>query len=134
MNSTTAERLKSMYLSGIAKSLDMRIEQAIREKFSYTEFFELLLADEVGNRTNNGNIRRMQRAHFSLPEKHRRIRFQRPAQYQPTEHLSAGHLRIHPKEREHHLHRQAWHGEKPIWPSLSASKPCCKATASSSQR
>lgn len=64
MNNTTAERLKSMYLSGIAKSLDMRIEQAIREKFSYTEFFELLLADEVSNRANNGNIRRMQRAHF----------------------------------------------------------------------
>jgi len=64
MNNTTAERLKSMHLSGIAKSLDMRIEQAIREKLSYPEFFEILLSDEASNRANNGNIRRMHRAHF----------------------------------------------------------------------
>ncbi len=64
MNSVTSGRLKSMHLSGIAKSLDMRVEQAIREKLSYQEFIDILLADEVSNRANNGNIRRMQRAHF----------------------------------------------------------------------
>lgn len=64
MNNTTAERLKSMHLSGIAKSLDMRVEQAIREKLSYPEFFEILLSDEASNRANNGNTRRMHRAHF----------------------------------------------------------------------
>ncbi|MEA4888886.1 MAG: IS21-like element helper ATPase IstB [Clostridiaceae bacterium] len=64
MNNITAERLKSMHLSGIAKSLDMRVEQAIREKLSYQEFVEILLADEASNRTSNGNTRRMQRAHF----------------------------------------------------------------------
>ena len=64
MNSSIADRLKSMQLSGIAKACDMRIEQAIREKLSYQEFLELLLADEVSNRANNGNIRRMRMAHF----------------------------------------------------------------------
>ncbi len=64
MNSVTSERLKSMHLSGIAKSLDMRVEQAIREKLSYQEFIDILLADEVSNRATNGNLRRMQRAHF----------------------------------------------------------------------
>lgn len=64
MNNITADRLKSMHLSGIAKSCDMRIEQAIREKLSYQEFLDLLLSDEVNNRTNNGNNRRMQRSRF----------------------------------------------------------------------
>lgn len=53
-----------MHLSGIAKTCDMRVEQAIREKLSYQEFLDLLLADEVNNRANNGNIRRMQKSHF----------------------------------------------------------------------
>ncbi len=53
-----------MHLSGIAKTFDMRVEQAIREKLSYQEFLEMLLADEISNRANNGNIRRMQKAHF----------------------------------------------------------------------
>lgn len=42
----------------------MRIEQAIREKLSYQEFLELLLQDEVTNRTTNGNNKRMHRARF----------------------------------------------------------------------
>lgn len=42
----------------------MRIEQAIREKLSYQEFLEILINDELMNRTNNGNQRRMQQAKF----------------------------------------------------------------------
>jgi len=64
MNSNIAERLKTMHLAGIFKTCDMRIEQAIREKLSYQEFLEILLVDEADNRTNNGNIKRMYRAHF----------------------------------------------------------------------
>jgi DNA replication protein DnaC len=64
MNSILADRLKSIHLSGIKKSCDMRIEQAIREKLSYQEFLELLIADEATNRANNGNIRRMHNARF----------------------------------------------------------------------
>lgn len=64
MNNTITARLKSIHLSGMTKTCDMRIEQAIREKLSYQEFLEFLLADEVSNRANNGNIRRMRMAHF----------------------------------------------------------------------
>jgi DNA replication protein DnaC len=64
MNNSTAEKLKSMHLSGIAKTCDMRVEQAIREKLSYQEFLDLLLADEVNNRATNGNNKRMHKAHF----------------------------------------------------------------------
>lgn len=64
MNNAIAERLKALHLSGVTKTCDMRIEQAIREKLSYQEFLELLLADEVSNRANNGNIKRMQKARF----------------------------------------------------------------------
>lgn len=42
----------------------MRVEQAIREKLSYLEFLEILINDELMNRTNNGNQRRMQQAKF----------------------------------------------------------------------
>lgn len=64
MNSSTADRLKALHLSGIAKTLDMRIEQAIRERLAYPEFLDLVLADEIDNRARNGSAKRMQRAHF----------------------------------------------------------------------
>jgi DNA replication protein DnaC len=64
MNNVVTERLSGLRLAGMNKTLDMRIEQAIREKLSFQEFFEILLADEISNRANNGNIRRMRLARF----------------------------------------------------------------------
>lgn len=64
MNDTLDQKLKALHLSGIRKSLDMRIEQAIRDQLSYSEFMELLVHDEILNRTNNGNHKRMQQARF----------------------------------------------------------------------
>ncbi len=42
----------------------MRIEQSIKEKLSYQEFLEILINDELMNRTNNGNHKRLQQAKF----------------------------------------------------------------------
>lgn len=64
MNDTVISRLKDFKLSGIIKSYDVRLEEAIRNKLSYEEFFELLLSDETNNRLNNANRKRFQKAKF----------------------------------------------------------------------
>lgn len=64
MNDTLNQKLKSLHLSGIRKTFDLRVEQAIGDKLSYAEFMEVLIQDEMLNRANNGNHRRMQQAHF----------------------------------------------------------------------
>jgi DNA replication protein DnaC len=64
MNDALQDKLKKLHFSGIIKTAEMRIEQAIREKLSYQEFLEILINDELMNRTNNGNQRRMQQAKF----------------------------------------------------------------------
>jgi DNA replication protein DnaC len=64
VNNALQDKLKKLHFSGVIKTADMRIEQAIREKLSYQEFLELLINDELLNRTNNGNQRRMQQAKF----------------------------------------------------------------------
>lgn len=64
MNDITSLRLKQLKLSGIVKTLDTRNEQAIKENMSYMEFVELLLNDEILNRQNNGNAKRIHKAKF----------------------------------------------------------------------
>lgn len=64
MNDALQDKLRKLHFSGIIKTADMRIEQAIREKLSYQEFLEILINDELINRTNNGNQKRMQQAKF----------------------------------------------------------------------
>lgn len=50
--------------TGIAKTLEVRNEQAIKEKLSYMEFLELLIEDELANRKDNSYKKRFQKAHF----------------------------------------------------------------------
>jgi DNA replication protein DnaC len=64
MNDALQGKLKKLHFSGIIKTTDMRIEQAIREKLAYQEFLEILINDELMNRANNGNHRRLQKAKF----------------------------------------------------------------------
>ena len=64
MNDILKNKLKSLLLSGIVKTADMRMEQAIKENLSYQEFLELIINDEVMNRTQNRNARRLSRAKF----------------------------------------------------------------------
>jgi DNA replication protein DnaC len=64
VNDALQDKLRKLHFSGIIKTADMRIEQGIREKLSYQEFLEILINDELMNRTNNGNQKRMQQAKF----------------------------------------------------------------------
>jgi len=64
MNTAMLNNLKDLKLSGVIKTLDTRLEEAIKSNLSYLEFFELLVQDEVNNRTGNANRKRLQRAKF----------------------------------------------------------------------
>jgi len=64
MNDNLKQKLKTLLLSGIAKTTDMRIEQATKDNMSYLEFLELLVNDEMMNRAQNRNTRRLSRAKF----------------------------------------------------------------------
>lgn len=63
MNSLVKD-LKTLKLSGIAKTFEIRNEQAIKEKLSYIEFFELLIEDEISNRRDNSYKKRTAKAKF----------------------------------------------------------------------
>lgn len=65
MNATMLARLKDLKLSGVIKTLDTRIEEAVRNTLSYQEFFELIVNDEVINRAGNANRKRLSNAKFA---------------------------------------------------------------------
>lgn len=47
------KRLREFKLSGMGSSLEIRIQQATNENLGYTEFFGMLLEDEVNRRSDN---------------------------------------------------------------------------------
>jgi DNA replication protein DnaC len=64
MNAAMLSHLKDLKLSGVIKTLDTRLEEAIKSNLSYLEFLELLVQDEVNNRISNANRKRLQKAKF----------------------------------------------------------------------
>jgi len=57
-------KLKSLRLSGILETLEVRNQQAIDDKLSYVEFLERLLEDEVERRAQKQLQMRLRRASF----------------------------------------------------------------------
>ncbi|KGG79807.1 ATPase AAA [Caloranaerobacter azorensis H53214] len=64
MDASMLKNLRNLKLSGVIKTLEIRNEQAIKEKLSYIEFLELLIDDEISNRKENSYKKRTQKAHF----------------------------------------------------------------------
>ena len=64
MNNALTKNLRNLKLSGVVKTIEVRNEQAIKEKLSYVEFLELLIEDELTNRKDNSCKKRFQKAHF----------------------------------------------------------------------
>ena len=56
--------LKSLRLSGIAESLEVRLEQARESSLGYMEFLQTILQDEVERRHASGVQRRLKQAAF----------------------------------------------------------------------
>ncbi|MCR5330019.1 MAG: IS21-like element helper ATPase IstB [Lachnospiraceae bacterium] len=53
MNDSLKDKLTKLHLPGIIQTTDMRAEQAIKERLDYREFLELLINDELMNRSRN---------------------------------------------------------------------------------
>lgn len=52
-------KLKKLKLAGIMKNFDLRNEEVIRNNYSYQEFIEILISDEISNRQINSNQKRI---------------------------------------------------------------------------
>jgi len=57
-------RLKRLKLGGMLQTLELRLDQAHKEKLGHLEFLELMLEDEIQRRQNKALARRIQRARF----------------------------------------------------------------------
>jgi DNA replication protein DnaC len=61
-------RLKTLRLSGILESLDVRLEQARSANLGYMEFLELVIQDEIERREARNLEQRLKRASFEEPK------------------------------------------------------------------
>jgi DNA replication protein DnaC len=64
MNERLQSALKKLRLSGLAESLDVRLEEALRNGLTHAEFLELILQDELAVRDNRLIQRRTRAAEF----------------------------------------------------------------------
>lgn len=58
-------KLKTLRLSGILDTVDIRLKQALEEKLSHVEFLALLLQDEYDRRENKKLDQRLKKANFA---------------------------------------------------------------------
>jgi DNA replication protein DnaC len=68
VSSTLTTRLKTLRLSGILESLDVRLEQARSGNLGYMEFLELVIQDELERRESRNLEQRLKRASFEEPK------------------------------------------------------------------
>lgn len=59
-----SDRLKVLRLSGVMETLELRLDQAEKERLGYIEFLELLLEDEIERRAAHQLSSRISKAHF----------------------------------------------------------------------
>ena len=64
MNANLREQLKELRLSGLAQSLEVRLQEARSSKLDYAEFLELILEDEMITRRDRQIDRRTKAAAF----------------------------------------------------------------------
>lgn len=64
MNGQLATTLRRLRLSGLASTLDVRLQEARTNQLDHSEFLELLLQDEVATRDQRLIQRRLNAAHF----------------------------------------------------------------------
>ena len=68
MNDALQQALKKLRLSGLAQSLEVRIEEANSHQLGHAEFLELLLQDELMVRAERLKNRRVKAAAFREPK------------------------------------------------------------------
>ena len=63
MNATLTTQARTLRLSGLLTSLEVRLQEATGHQLSHAEFLELLFQDELNIRAQRAINRREQRAH-----------------------------------------------------------------------
>lgn len=64
LSQSSMKKLRDFKLSGIIRTLDVRLEEAVSQNLSHSEFLDLLLEDEVNQRTENRRKRLYSSAHL----------------------------------------------------------------------
>jgi DNA replication protein DnaC len=67
MNETLRTALKKLRLSGLAQTLEVRLQEAAGHGLTHLEFLELILQDELAIRTDRHINRRLRAAQFREP-------------------------------------------------------------------
>jgi DNA replication protein DnaC len=68
MNTTLRDSLKQLRLSGLAQTLEIRLQEAMSSKLKHVEFLELVLDDELAVRQDRLVARRIKAAAFRDPK------------------------------------------------------------------
>ena len=68
MNAKLNECLKKLRLSGMAQTLEVRLQEAVANRLDYAEFLELALADELAVRQERQVARGLKAAGFREPK------------------------------------------------------------------
>ena len=68
MNDTLQKALKKLRLSGLAQTLDVRLQEAAGNGLNHAEFLELILQDELAVRGDRLLARRVRAADFREPK------------------------------------------------------------------
>ena len=68
MNATLRDSLKQLRLSGLAQTLEIRLQEAMSSKLKHIEFLELVLEDELAVRQDRLIARRIKAAAFRDPK------------------------------------------------------------------
>ena len=64
MNNTVKQHARSLHLSGLLESLELRLQEAEANRLPYTQFLELVLQDEINVRHQRFIQRRQKLANF----------------------------------------------------------------------
>ena len=60
------KKLNKLKLTGMAETLEQRFEQAMQEKWSYSNLLEVLLSDEIERRNNRQLMTRLSKSRLNL--------------------------------------------------------------------
>src|SRR3989441_9337980 len=96
-----APMLRTLRLSGILETLDVRNRQAVEQQSSFVKFLTMLLHDEVERRAQSKLRLRLRRAAFDPTKTLEGLRLQLQSQAQQGPGLRSRHLSVHraPQER-----------------------------------
>lgn len=66
MDTLISKQLRRLKMPGIQETLEQRIAEAMREKWSYSTFFEMLLSDEIERRDNKQLTLKLSKSRLSI--------------------------------------------------------------------